>query len=243
MVNITGTLTNPGGKFELTAHDGAFPVEAFDQEEAELFESQLNTLIANMDSSVLTQLINQRQETIARVATLAKAEIDGKTFGGINAGDNEIGFSVLRPGHILETGGSAIVTDSDDWYADPAGSTGWVDWIGDGTTNKTLTSGANEQLVLALAFVDQSSNQTEVSGINVDTFGRNMDMLPLDLNDAKLQDNENDLSVAPLPALVGQENDDVYIKLRFDRDVERQPRLFGFNFSLGSQLNTEDYNN
>lgn len=241
MVDIASTLQNPGGQFELTVHRDPFPTQAFDREEAQLFENQLNTLIADMDSAVLTQLLNQRQETIARVATLAKAEFDGKTFGGINAGDNQLGFSVLRPGQILETSGSAIVTNANDWYADPAGSTGWVDWIGNGTNNYTIGQDANEQVILALAVMDQEKGPTEISGVNVEQFGRNMDMLPRDANNARLMDNETEQQVVSLPALVGRENDQVHMQLRFDRSVERQPRIFGFNWALGTFLDSTDY--
>lgn len=240
-LDIINTLTSPGGQFELTVHRDPFPTEAFDNDEAQLFQSQLNTLIANLDSAVVTQLLMQRQETISKVATLAKAEMDGKTFGGINAGDNQIGFSLLRPGQILETTGSAIVTDANDWYADPAGSTGWLDWIGDGTDNYTVGQDANEQVILVLAFMDQEKGPTEISGFNVEQFGRNMDMLPRDLNDARLQDNDTEQQVIPLPALVARENDQIYTQLRFDRDTERQPRLLGMNFSLGTFLDTTDY--
>lgn len=240
-LDIANTLTSPGGSFELTVHRKPFPTEAFDNDEATLFENQLNTLIAEMDNAVLTQLLEQRQQTIARVATLAKSEFNGKTFGGINAGDNEIGFSVLRPGQILETTGSAVVTDVNDWYADPAGSTGWLDWIGDGTDNYTVGQDANEQVILVLALMDQEKGPTEISGFNVETFGRNMDMLPRDVNDARLMDNDTKQQVVPLPALVARENDQIYTQLRFDRDTERQPRLVGFNWSLGSFLDTTDY--
>lgn len=240
-VDIQKDLQNPGGKFELTAHRDPFPTQSFDRDEAQLLQSQLNTLITNFDNSVLTQLVEQRQNTIAKVAALAKAEFDGKTFGGINAGDNELGFSVLRPGHILETGGSAIVSDNNDWYADPAGSTGWVDWIGNGTTNYTVGTDTNAQVILLLGIVDQETGPTEISGYNIESFGRNMDMLPRDINSARLRDNETEQQVVPTPAFVARENDDVYALLRFDRDTERQPRAFGFNFSLGSFLDSQDY--
>lgn len=240
-VDIVSQLQSPGGKFQLTAHRDPFPTQSFDRDEAQLLQSQLNTLITNFDNSVLTQLVQQRQETISKVAALAKAEFDGKTFGGINAGDNELGFSVLRPGHILETSGSAIVTDNNDWYADPGTSTGWVDWIGNGTSNYTVGTDTNGQVILLLGLMDQESGPTEISGYNVETFGRNMDMLPRDVNSARLMDNETEQQVVPTPAFVARENDDIYAQLRFDRAVERQPRAFGFNFSLGSFLDSTDY--
>jgi len=238
-IDVLNTLQSPGGRFELTAHRDPFPTEAFDSDEASIFQNQLNTLISNFDSAVLSQLISQRQQTIARVATLAKAEMDGKTFGGVNAGDNEIGFSILRPGQIRAAPASGA--SENNWYFTPS-STGWVDWIGDGANNNyTVTTDSDEQVVLVLALMDQESGPTEVSGVNVQEFGRNMDMLPRDANDARLMDNDTGQQIIPLPALVGRENDQVYIRLRMDRVVERQPRLFGFNFSLGNQLDNEDY--
>lgn len=238
-VDVLSTLQSPGGRFELTAHRDPFPTEAFDSDEASIFQNQLNTLISNFDSAVLSQLISQRQQTIARVATLAKAEMDGKTFGGVNAGDNEIGFSILRPGQIRASPSTGNAENN--WYFTPS-STGWNDWIGDGANNNyTVTTDSDEQVVLVLALMDQESGPTEMSGVNVQEFGRNMDMLPRDANDARLMDNDTEQQIIPLPALVGRENDQVHVRLRFDRVVERQPRLFGFNFSLGNQLDNEDY--
>lgn len=234
-LNLMDTLQNPGGNFELAVHDDEFPTEAFNTGEAELLERQLNALFADMDSAMMTQALKQREEAIAKVATFAKQELDGKVFGGINAGDNQIGVSILRPGHIRAD--PATGNAENDWYFDP-GTTGWTDWIGDGGANNY--SVGEDQVSVVFGFVDQDVS-SEVSGINVEEFGRNMDMLPHDTNGARLRDNETEVQYTSLPTLVAQDNDQVHVKIRADRDVESQPRLFGLTFALGGFLNSEDY--
>lgn len=235
-VSIASTLRNPGSQFEVSAHDGPFPTSSFDSDEAKLFEQQLNDLIADLDSSILQELIVQRQDTIAKTAALAKHDLEIKNFGGINANDNEMGFSLLRPGHIRRDPATGNIVN--DWYFEPD-STGWNDWIGDGANNNFAVD--EDQVLLVLALVDQETAPTEISGLNVEDFGRNMDMLPRDINMMRTQDNENDLQVKQMQTLIGQEQDEVHARLRFDRVVERQPRPFGFTFSLGRFLNREEY--
>lgn len=234
-VNITNTLRKPQGNFEVTVHDKEFPTESFTSAEAKLFEQQLNDLVAEMDSSVLANILLQRQDIVAKAAAFAKQDLEGKVFGGINAGDSEIGFSVLRPGHIRAD--PADGTPENDWYFEPTAQ-GWNDWVGDGAGNDYAVS--EDQVSVVLAFVDQDVN-SEVSGLNVDNWGRNMDMLPHDLNDLRMGDNERGVMVKALPTLIAREGNSIHARLRYDRIAESQPRLFGLTFGVGSFLNAEDY--
>lgn len=234
-LELEDTLQNPGGQFEVTAHDDTFPTEAFDRDEASLFNQQLNDLIADIPSSTISQVIKQREQAIAQVAALAKHDIDGNNFGGLNAGDNEVGFSILRPGHIRRDPSGNM---QNDWFFQP-NSTGYVDWIGDGAGNNFIVN--EDQVVVVLGLIDQEATPTPISGFNVEDFGRNMDMLPRDLNAMRLQDNDTEVQVRQLETLIGQEEDEVHCQLRYDRQVERQPRLLGFTFAKGRFLNQEDY--
>lgn len=246
-LNLASTLQSTPNTFEITAHDDTFPTISFNQDEAELFERQFNDLISEMGSSVLSQsFLKERENIIANTAAFAKQELDDKVFGGINAGDNQIGFSMLKPGHIYRDSGNTL---HNDWYFEPGVTGGttwsdnqsggkWVDWIGDGSSNNYTVG--EDQVSVVLGFVDQDVS-TEVSAINVDEFGRNMDMLPTDMNNARLMDNDTEQQAVALPSLIAQDNDNVHIKLRYDKQVESQPRLFGVTFGLGSFLNTEDY--
>jgi len=235
-ISLESVLTSPDPQFNLRSQNKEFPTQAFDSSEAKLLQSQINDLIAPLPDATLGKLFNDRTDTIALTAAFAKQYFDGKLFGGINAQDNEIGFDVLRPGHIRADPTNGTIQNN--WYFTPS-STGWNDWIGDGTSanNYTVTK---DQVVLVLGVVDQDVS-TELSGVNVQQFGRNVDMIPQDLNSMRLQDNQNELQVTPLPSLIGQENDQVHMRLRYDRQTESEPRLYGFTFGLGSYMNTEDY--
>jgi hypothetical protein len=236
MVDLTSKLTAPDSDFTVTVHDTTFPAEAFSQDEAEVFNSQFNQLIASVNSSTLSNILVNRQDVIANAAAYAKQELDGKVFGGINAGDNEVGFSMLRPGHIRAdpANGNAV----NDWEYQP-GSTGWSDWIGDGSSNNYQVN--EDQVSVVLAFVDQDPGTSAISGLNIDQWGRNMDMLPHDLNGLRVRDNDTEVQVKELPTMIARDGNDIYARLRYDSDVERQPRLYGITFGLGSFLNTEDY--
>lgn len=235
-LSVADTLRSPSSEFSVASQGKTFPAEPFTGDEASKLESQLNDIILGLDSQVLGQVIQERSDVIAQTAAFAKNNFDEKLFGGINAGDNEIGFSPLRPGHIRAdpADGSA----QNDWYFEP-GAAGWNDWIGDGTAANDYVMDEN-QVTVILGLLDQDTN-SEITGINVDSFGRNVDMLPQDIQDLTVRDNENDLMFTSLPTLVGQENDRVHIRLRHDNAVESQPRLVGFTFGVGSYLNQEDY--
>ena len=235
-LDITDTLTSPGGTFELASHANSFGTKGYTQNEARLLENQLNDLILGMGGSVHSKLLKQREDTLAKVAAYAKAELDGNTFGGINAGDNQIGFSILRPGHIRADPANGDTVN--DWFFDP-GATGTVDWIGNGGANNFTVS--EDQVSVAFAFTDQSNGQSPISTLDIETFGRNMDLLPTDTNDARIRDNDTEQQSVAIPTIVASERDDVYCKLRFDRNVERQPRFFGVTFGLGSFLNATEY--
>jgi len=234
-LNLTSTLTSPNSEFNLEAQNKSFPTASFNSQEADLLQRQFNQVIAPFPSGVTNTLIQDRADTIALTATFAKQIFDKKLFGGLNAADNEIGFDVLRPGHIRSSPSSGA--SQNNWYFTPS-SAGWNDWIGNGSGNNyTITK---DQVVVVLGVIDQDVS-TELSGVNVQSFGRNVDMIPKDLNGIRIKDNANEIQAAPLPSLIGQENDQVHARLDYSRATESEPRLFGFTFGLGSYMNTESY--
>lgn len=234
-LNLASKARSPSSEFSLQAQGRSFPTKSLNDREAERLQNQMNSLVTEFDSSMLTHLLKQREDTIANAAAFAKQEFDEKLFGGLNAGDNEIGFDVLRPGHIRAD--PATGDAENDWYFDA--SQGWNDWIGDGTSANNFTANEDE-IVLILGFIDQDPS-SEVSAVNIDEFGRNVDMIPKDLNGLRLRDNETELQAAAMPSLLIQENEQAHVRLRYDRAVESQPRLFGFTFGLGTYMNAEDY--
>lgn len=245
IVDVASALQSPDPEFDVRTQNKTFPTQGLNSGEADLLNRNLNEILTGFDSSVVLDLFQARSKDIALTSAFAKQVFDEKRFGGIHAADNEIGFDILRPGHIrvqtadddAHTGGSNG-DPVNDWYFEPA-ATGWEDWIGDGTSANNYTFG-EDQVSVVFGFIDQDTS-TEISGIDVDTFGRNADLIPQDLNDMKLKDNENNLKVKPLPTMIGQENDEVYVRVRADKTKESQPRLLGVTFGLGTFLNSRDY--
>ena len=243
---ISSVASSPDPEFTLRSQGKAFPTQGFNSEESSLLQTQIQDLMAPFDNSIISDLISQRQQAIGLTAAFAKQVFDEKLFGGINADDNEIAFDILRPGQIFQ---DASGTLHNDWYFEPGVTGGttwtnnqtggkWVDWIGDGGANNYQLG--EDQVTVVLAFMDQDVN-TEVSDLNIDEFGRNVNMIPQDLNALRLRDNETEQQIEPLPTLIAQENDQVHARLRYDRQVETEPRLLGFTFGLGSFMNVEDY--
>lgn len=235
-LNLADTAQNPGSKFTIRTQNRTFNAEALPQDEAQLFEQQFNGLINDFADREHMQLFKSREEEIALAATHAKNNFNKKAFGGVNAGDNEISMDVIRPGHIRAdpSDGSTI----NDWYFSP-GSSGWNDWIGDGTSSNDKTVG-EDALFLVIGFLDQDPT-TQVSGFNVERFGRNVNMTPKDLHNAKVPDTQNEILTQALPTMLASENDRIHVRLRHDRDVESQPRLLGVTFGMGHHMNQEDF--
>lgn len=288
-INLSEDARRPSDVFSIRTQNKDFSTVPLASDGANLLNEHFNVFINDFDSRMLSEMYSQRATNIAEVAAFSKNQFDEKLFGGVNAADNEIGFDVLRPGHIRSAPSTALNVADDPTAADgefiETGSTlntwkvevveeggydttdeasargsvesnpentiildgeGWHDWIGDGTSDGDYTVD-EDQVVLVLGVVDstdQDQNESagsQVSGLNVQRFGRNVDMLPKDLNDSKLVDNENGLYVQALPTLVGSDRDRVHARFRVDEPGVYEPRLVGFTYGVGSYMNQEDF--
>lgn len=266
-VNLEPEVTSPDDVFSIRTQNRDFTTYNLSSDEAALFDAQFNTLINQFDSQMTTELFAQRSTIIGNTAALAKQQFDEKMFGGINAGDNEIAFDVIRPGHVRADPADGSIVDN--WYYEHEES-GYHDWIGDGTSSNDYAVD-EDQVTLVLGMMDtgteihylddegdvediQYIDESFVSGINVDRFGRNVDMLPKDLRDLQNEDNRNDTQIASLPAVVATDRDRVHVRLESDIPpaledevaednvaIYSQPRLLGITFGVGSWMNTEEY--
>jgi len=287
IINLSEDARRPSDVFSIRTQNKDFSTVALESNGATLLEEHFNMFLNDFDSRLFGELYAQRSTNIAETAAFAKNEFDEKLFGGINAADNEIGFDVIRPGHIkaapstaanvadnpdptsgtfIETGATVntwkieVVEEYDTTdestargsvEVDPEEAlvyteTGWNDLIGDGTSSGDYTVD-EDQVLLVLGYADltdpdQNSNAgSEVSGLNVERLGRNVDMLPKDLHDSKIPDNENGLFVQTLPTMVANDRDRVHIRFRADAPGVYEPRLVGVTFGVGSYMNQEDF--
>lgn len=260
-INLASAARDPSPTFSIRTQNRDFGTHALSSEEANLLETQFNILINDLDSRLMSEIFMQRRQEIADVAALAKNQFDERLFGGINAADNEIGFDLLRPGHVRADPATGDIQNN--WFQ--THEDGWYDWIGDGTAANDYTVD-DDQVVVVFGVVDTGSylveedagalneferlDYTPTSTVNVDRFGRNVDMLPKDLNSAKLTDNENDILVSSIPTMVGTDRDRIHIRLQSDlpqslqdadADVISEPRLVGLTFGVGAYMNQEEF--
>lgn len=243
-ISFADTLRSPDSVFSIRTQNRDFNTEAFDREEANLFETQFNTFVNDFDSRMVSELFVQRADQIALAANHAKQNFDERRFGGINSGDNEIAFDVIRPGHIRADPESGDVIN--DWeYEVGAGEDGWNDWVGDGTSDNDYTVDEDQVIImmgLQLLNVGDETDETSLSGINIQRFGRNVDMLPKDLYNMTVSDNENDVFMQALPTVIATDRDRIHMRLRSDEeDATYDVRPLGLTFGVGAFMNQEDF--
>jgi len=262
VISLASKVREPEDTFNIKTQNRDFGTERFSRKESDLFEAQFNTLINDLDSRLMTDIFMQRQDEIALAAAHAKLQFDEKLFGGVNAADGEIGFDLIRPGHVRSN--PADGTAENTWIYEHTAD-GWNDWIGDGTSGDDYAV-SEDQVILVLGMVDSGAmiidentgslntlereNFTPTSGVNVDRFGRNVDMLPKDTNNGRIGDNDNDILTQSLPTMLGTDRDRVHLRLRSDvpqpladanAQVFSEPRLLGVTFGVGTFMNNEDY--
>lgn len=259
-IDLASALSGIDSTFNIRTQNRDFSTENFSSSETDLFNEQFNTIVNDFDSRLKSELYDQRSAMIANTAGFSKQQFDEKLFGGINASDNEIAFDVIRPGHIRADPSDGSVLNN--WTY--THSDGWNDWIGDGSSANNYTVD-EDQVTLVLGFsdtpamvVDTTNNEVvetldypATTGVNVDRFGRNVDMLPKDLNDSRYQDNKNDQNIQALPAMVANERDQIHVRLESsvpdvvadngDYELVSEPRLLGVTFGVGNHMNQEEF--
>lgn len=260
-IGLASQAQNPPGVFSIRTQNRDFNTTPLDSGEARLFEEQFNSLVNDFDSRLVSELFLQRADIVSHALAHAKQSFDERRFGGINASDNEIAFDVIRPGHVRADPDTGDVVNSWDYTH----TDGWNNWIGDGTSPNNYTVD-EDQVVVVLGLMDSGMDvlaqdtgtltefherdTTLTTAINVNRFGRNVDMVPKDLHDARLGDNKNEILVQALPTMIGEDRDELHARLRSDVPdelgaadvrVASEPRILGVTFGVGSFMNQEDF--
>lgn len=253
-VRLANEVESPNRVFSVRTQNREFNTEPFDSDEASLLEEQFNTLINDFDTRLLSELFMQRRMVLAQAAAHSKQQFDEKRFGGINSGDNQIAFDTIRPGHIHKSGATGEMKNS--WEIDlseydvaDVSEEGWIDWVGDGTHDGDYVVDEDQVIVMMglERLDDPEESDVTVSTLNVDSFGRNVDMLPKDLHSMNQKDNENDVTVQALPAVIGTDKDRVHLRVQLDgvdvgaSDETIALRPVGVTYGVGAFMNKEEY--
>jgi len=232
------------GKVRLAIQKEEFATTPLTPDERELFEAQYAELFFP-PWSVERRFIDSRKDKVLQALEVAKNALDDRRFGGINAGDNEIGMSVIRPGHVgLCRDGTYTNAEADNTWrwvktaSAPGYNTGFDTWIHSPTHDTNPFVVHKDCFIFPMYIVEESASpKLQTIKINV---GRT-DILYYDVSACRLRDPQTGISLIPLPTMYWGPNTDVKIAVQAKEAGTLEIRLGGFTFALGSFLDATTY--
>jgi len=213
-------------------------------EEREIFDTQFRELFYP-PWSLERQYIQSKYDIIIQALEVAKNALEDRRFGGFNAGDNEIGMSPIRPGHVgLCHDGTYTNAEADNTWkwiksaSKPSYNTGFDTWIHSPTSDTTAFSVHKDCFILPLYIVEESASP-KLQTIKIDV-GRT-DILYYDVSACRIRDAKTGISLIPLPTMFWGPNTDVLVAVQAKEAGTLEIRLGGFTFALGSFLDATTY--
>lgn len=210
-----------------------------------LFTAQWNELFLpswNLERRYINEKLNS---VVLPGIQAAKNALDEKTFGGFNAGNNEIGISPIRPGHVgLVHSATIVVAEADQVWrwarntAAPGYNVGYENWIHSPTTATTSFQVYRDEFVLPMYIVEEAASP-KIQSVKLN-IGRT-DILYYDVAANRIRDNVTGISLIPLPTTFWLPETDALIALQCTCAGTIAPRLGGFTVALGSFLDGTTY--
>ena len=163
--------------------DVDYPATPLSEEEMKKFNAQIDNLFGPKDG-VVYELIQTYKNAILNFVEVVKQQLNDPTFGGMVAGDTEIGIAPIRPAHLTLTSGATA--DGDRFkitYNAP-----WVT-IAQGS----MDDDAGVLLFGIIDFYDGNTINARTDGIKF-TVGQRQ-LLPIDVSNAALKDNRNGVAI------------------------------------------------
>lgn len=205
-----------------------YTLAALDADEVAIFEDNFNKLLATTDSQV-RKILEERVDTIIGGIMSIKEKLNGRKFRGVNPADMEIGMGFIRPEFVKAA--DAVIND---WN---------VTLTGMGTWDRWLDSAAGAGFVLSedhgLIITHVVSQVTPVPFVRAAHFqiGR-MNLIPEDISDILLGDNDNGVAVFPVPTKIVLPEDELLTTITGQAGTEYL-KLGGLVIGLGRLLKAE----
>ena len=217
------------GKKEINLYGQTNTLASLDTEELAFLEDNFNKLLATTDSQV-RRIFEERADTIVAGIMAIKEKLERRKFRGMNPSDAEIGIGFIRPGHtktadVINTSWSIALTAMGTWDR-------WLD--------SAATSGYSLPEDFGLIITHFTSLVTPIPFIRTAHFiiGR-VDLIPEDVTDIVLGDNENGVAIYPIPTKIVLPEDELRVRLEGETGTEIL-KLGGLVVGLGRFLKTED---
>lgn len=187
--------------------------------------------------------INSRWGLVQGFIEAAKNALDELAFGGFNAGNQEIGISAIRPGHVGLVESAACESNNVwAWKHDCLGivnAVGLENWIHSPAGATTAFQISDHEAVFPMYIVEENCSP-KIQVVKMD-IGRT-NVLHYDVAACRMSDAANGgLTLIPLPTTFWLPNADVFMALGFKRAGFVEPRLGGFTIGEGVFLNATNY--
>lgn len=232
------------GKVYLSIQKEEFATSELTPEEKRLFEEQFNDLFYP-PWSLERQFILSRKDFVLKGIEAAKHKLDELTFGGFNAGANELGISPIRPGHVgLCHDGTYTNAEADNtwkWIKNasaPSYNTGFDGWIHSPSSDTTAFTVHKDSFIIPLYIVEESASP-KLQCVKIDV-GRS-DILYYDVRGSILRDEQTGISLIPLPKMFWGPNVDVFVSVQAKEAGTLELRLGGFTVAKGTFLDATVY--
>jgi len=216
-------------KKEINLYGQTLTLASLDTEEMAFLEDNFNKLLATSDSQV-RKIFEERVDTIVAGVMAIKEKLERRKFRGMNPSDAEIGMGFIRPGY---TKSNNVINTS--WLVALTGMGTWDRWLDSAaTTGYALPEDFGLIITHFTSLVTPSPFVRTAHWI----IGR-QDLIPEDVTDIVLGDNENGVAVYPIPTKIVLPEDELRVRLEGETGNEYL-KLGGLVVGLGRFIKTED---
>lgn len=232
------------GRADFSMYGQKYTLAKLDTDEIAIFEDNFNKLLATTDSQV-RKILEERVDTIIGGIMAIKEKMNGRKFRGVNPADMEIGMGFIRPGFTKSgnvakvTTGAPINTALDainfDWELPLTGMGTWDGFLGSSATAGYVLPEDFGLIVTHL--VSQITPTPFVRTVHFE-IGR-MDLIPEDVSNMILGDNENGVAVYPVPTKIVIPEDEFLLRAE-GRAGSDYLQLGGLVIGLGRIIKIED---
>jgi len=216
------------GRKDFVMYGQKYTLASLDADEQAIFEDNFNKLLSTADSQV-RKIMEQRADTILGGIMSIKEKLNGRKFRGMNPADMEIGMGFIRPEFVKSNN-----TIINDWNVTLTGMGTWDRWL-DASATTGFTLSEDHGLIIT-HLVSQVTPAPYVRGVHF-YIGR-VDLIPEDVSDIVLGDNENGVAVYPIPTKIYLPEDEFRATITGQAGTEYL-KLGGLVIGLGRLLKAE----
>lgn len=223
-----GVDSNPCTMLEAKLYQETYKLAPLDSDELEIFKAQFGGLLAPPGSEERKIMLDSLSLYVIGLRAIKQA-LNSPKFAGLNPGDTELGFGIIRPQFTR-----AAAAYKYQWTI--ALTTAWADWLYETATN-AYTIGKDfglvvshlKSLVTPTPFMAECRFQVGRTGI----------LIPSDTRGLRLADTENGVSIIPIPGMILIPKSSFYARAKADVAGTDEVPLGGLAIGLGRVLKEE----